>query len=155
MLLIDGIAPRRVAILRALQLGDMLCAVPALRALRAVLPTSEFTLVGLPWASELRTRFPAYVDRHVALPGFPGLPELPADVRRLPEFLRELQGAQFDLAIQLHGSGRIKKRSSLDITQRLVKMFAVEVEQASKAVRDKTLNFARERSNERSVLGSA
>ena len=56
--------PQRVAIVRALPgLGDGLCAVPALRALRRAWPNAELTVVGLPGGEWLRDRFPRYVDR--------------------------------------------------------------------------------------------
>jgi ADP-heptose:LPS heptosyltransferase len=95
----------RIAIVRALQLGDMLCAVPAMRALRAHSPDAHVTLIGLPWAQELVRLLPRYIDEFEEFPGFPGIPERAFDVHRVAAFVTEMQRRHFDLAIQLHGSG--------------------------------------------------
>src|SRR5438270_11768497 len=88
--------PRRVAVLRALQLGDLLVAVPAFRALRAALPAAEIMLVGLPWAATFVHRYAAYLDGFREFPGWPGLPERPVQLDRVPAFLRQLQEERFD-----------------------------------------------------------
>ena len=99
--------PQRVAVLRALALGDLLCAIPALRAFRAAWRDAEITLVGLPWARQFAERFEGYIDRFVEFPGWPGLPEREPLLGRIPDFLAAMQREEYDLAIQLHGSGTI------------------------------------------------
>ena len=95
----------RIVVLRALQLGDVLCAVPALRALRSAYPRARISLIGLPWARQLVDHLPGYVDELIEFPGFPGIPEAPFDAGRLTAFVADMQTRRFDLAIQLHGSG--------------------------------------------------
>jgi hypothetical protein len=81
--------PRGVLILRALKLGDMPCAVPAFRALRAALPGARLVLAGLPWARAFVERYRAYLDDFREFPGYPGLPEREPDVGRIPAFLAD------------------------------------------------------------------
>ena len=100
-----GLQPRRVAVFRALQLGDMLCAVPALRALRRLWPQAHLTLVGLPWAADFAQRFSHLVDDFLPFPGHPSLPEQAPDADGWADFVRRASAADFDLTVQLHGDG--------------------------------------------------
>ena len=96
-----------MGILRALQLGDLLCAVPCVRALRAALPDAEMVLIGLPWARSFVQRFDMYLDGFREFPGYPGLPEQAPRLERIGAFLDEIQAEEFDLVLQMQGSGRI------------------------------------------------
>lgn len=111
--MIDGLQPERVLVLRALKLGDLLCTVPALRALRAALPRAEVRLVGLAWAQELVERFDHYLDGLFVLPGFPGFPEAPFDARAFPRLLDAVHAWGPDLVLQLHGSGGLSNPLAL------------------------------------------
>jgi ADP-heptose:LPS heptosyltransferase len=98
---------KKIAILRALQLGDMLCAIPAIRALHKKLPDAEVTLLGLPWARSFTERFDNYLDRFIHFPGYPGLPEQVFDGTQFAEFLPMIQREKFDLVLQMQGNGSI------------------------------------------------
>lgn len=101
-----GTPAPRIGVFRALVLGDMLCATPALRAVRAAWPAAEVTLIGLPWAEALVERLPS-LDRFIAFPGHAGLPERSADPVAWPGFVDTVRAQRFDLLLQMHGSGGI------------------------------------------------
>lgn len=98
--------PRTIVVLRALHLGDLLCAVPSFRALRAAFLRAHIALVELPWANTFVNRFGRYLDEFIELPGYPGLPERPIVVDTVLTFLADMQQRRFDLAIQMQGSGQ-------------------------------------------------
>jgi ADP-heptose:LPS heptosyltransferase len=109
------VSPRRIAILRALQLGDLLVAVPAFRAIRNRFPGAEITLIGLPWAASFVQRYRHYLDRFVAFVGYPGLQEQPFDEQNTAHFLAEQRAYNYDLVIQMHGSGQSSNPLALEL----------------------------------------
>src|SRR5687768_3103354 len=92
---------QRIAIVRALMLGDLLCAIPAVRALRGANLDAHITLVSLQWAVELADRFTHYFDGFLRFPGFPGLPEQSVNPSEVQRFLRTAQESRFDLVLQM------------------------------------------------------
>ena len=74
----------KIAVFRALYLGDFLCSVPALRAIRKHYPNSTITWIGLPEMRDLASQYAHYIDNYIPFPGFPLLsddfdPEMFAD----------------------------------------------------------------------------
>jgi len=88
-------------------LGDLLCAVPALRALRRAEPGAQITFIGLPRGRWMHERFPSYIDHWSPCQTCPGLPESEPDPVAHERFLRAARAARFDLAVQMHGDGRV------------------------------------------------
>lgn len=119
--------PRRIVVLRALQLGDLLLAAPALRSLRSGFPSAEITLIGLPWAKWFAERFEQYIDRFVEFPGYQGIVEIPFEQERTRVFMREQQAYDYDVAIQMHGDGCVSNQFVMDLRARVsVGLYACE-----------------------------
>jgi ADP-heptose:LPS heptosyltransferase len=72
-----------------LQLGDLLCSIPAFRALHFTQPQAKTVLLGLTWARSCVLRFGRYLDGFIEFPGFAGLRERAYQVHQLPAFLIE------------------------------------------------------------------
>jgi ADP-heptose:LPS heptosyltransferase len=98
---------KKIIIFRALQLGDMLCIIPAIKALRNAYPFASITLAGLPWAKSFTERYHEYFDEFIWFPGYPGLPEQQVDPVLFASFLNKVQTHHFDLALQMQGNGTI------------------------------------------------
>ncbi|GAC1390529.1 MAG: glycosyltransferase family 9 protein [Ktedonobacteraceae bacterium] len=96
---------KRIAVFRALQLGDLLLAIPAFRALRHRFPHAEITLISLPWAASFVRRFNCYIDRFVEFVGYPGIDEVRVDTQRVERFLAEQRAYRYDIVLQMHGNG--------------------------------------------------
>ncbi|HVX25580.1 MAG TPA: glycosyltransferase family 9 protein [Parafilimonas sp.] len=98
---------KKIAVFRALQLGDMLCVIPAIRSLRKAYPHAEITLLGLPWAQSFVARFNQYFERFIHFPGCEGLPEQDYDEEVLHAFIKQMKKEKFDLVLQMQGNGTI------------------------------------------------
>lgn len=102
---------RRIVVVRALPgLGDMLCLVPAVRALRAAKPELHIALVGLPSARPLAARFPGYFDEFLEFPGYPGIAERPEPAEGYEAWVASVARRRFDVAVQAHGDGSSSNR---------------------------------------------
>ncbi|HXK58915.1 MAG TPA: glycosyltransferase family 9 protein [Acidobacteriota bacterium] len=100
---------KKIAVLRANGIGDLMFALPALAALRAAYPGAEIVLLAKQWHAEFLQDRSGPVDRVIPIPAYPGVgaPENTSSHRPdLEAFFENMAGENFDIAIQLHGGGR-------------------------------------------------
>jgi ADP-heptose:LPS heptosyltransferase len=100
---------RKIAVLRAGGLGDLVFALPALWALREAYPQAEITLLGGPLQTELLSGRPEPVEHAITVPPSTGVngPDtgVEEDEEELGRFFRRMREERFDLALQMHGGG--------------------------------------------------
>lgn len=97
---------RRIAVLRGGGLGDVLFAVPAMRAMAETYPEAEITLLGTPLHAALFEGRPGPVHRVEVLPYAEGVRPGPGDPVACAQFVARMREYRFDLAVQVHGGGR-------------------------------------------------
>ncbi len=85
-------------------MGDILCTVPALRALRAARPDAHVALVTWEEMRPVVERFGDLVDELLAFPGYPGIPERPPVAQAIEPFFAAARSRRFDLAVQMYGA---------------------------------------------------
>ena len=100
---------RKIAVLRAGGLGDLIFTLPALDALRETYSEAEITLLGGPLQTELLSGRPEPVVRAITVPPSTGVngPDtgVDEDEEELERFFANMREERFDLALQMHGGG--------------------------------------------------
>ncbi len=100
---------RKIGVVRANGMGDLIFAMPALAALRAAYPNAEIVFLGKEWHVQFFRNRPGPIDRVIAIPAYPGvgaLENVSDDRPDLDDFFQAMSREQFDIVLQLHGGGR-------------------------------------------------
>lgn len=98
--------PESVALVRLRTgLGDLLCTVPALRALRTRLPRAHIAMVTYPEMASVVARMSPWVDELIGFPGDPDIPERPPrSAEERAAFYAAMRARGFDVALQVYGA---------------------------------------------------
>jgi ADP-heptose:LPS heptosyltransferase len=103
----------KIAAIRVNALGDFICALPALEALRAAYPDAEIVLLAKKWTAIFMKDRPGPINRVVVVPPYGGVgvePGSSVDALEIESFFHTMRQEHFDLAIQMHGGGRYSNR---------------------------------------------
>jgi ADP-heptose:LPS heptosyltransferase len=99
---------QKIAVLRALVLGDLLFSLPALKALHDTYPQAEIHYLGRKWLKDfLVGRVPGITKVHAFSPSPTDFEDLGflIDPKEQEPFFRKMQQERYDLAFQLQGGG--------------------------------------------------
>jgi ADP-heptose:LPS heptosyltransferase len=96
--------PKKIILLRASRIGDFINATPAFQSIRSAFPDAKIDILTLPMLGQIADRCP-FLDETVIFPGYPGLAEQFFEPKRTLEFFQRMQEREYDLAIQMQGTG--------------------------------------------------
>lgn len=100
---------KKIGILRANALGDLILALPAVEALRQAYPDAEIVWLGKAQHQAFLMSRPSPVDRVVVIPPYPGVGEaedyIPNETA-VSRFFQDMEAEHFDVVFQMHGGGR-------------------------------------------------
>lgn len=98
---------RKIALLRASALGDLIVTLPAIQAIRNAYPKAEIVLLGKPWHFNFLEQKRTPIDRVIVVPPMEGIGEEKelADPTVVDRFFNAMQEERFDIAIHFHGKG--------------------------------------------------
>jgi ADP-heptose:LPS heptosyltransferase len=112
------VSPRKIAVLHAKALGDLIVTLPALTAIKQTYPEAELTLLTQGWIKEFLSGRQLPVDRIITLPSLSGLKDTPAgkgrssngsheelDSPELKRFFKVAKAEAFDAALHMQGDG--------------------------------------------------
>ncbi|UKT62594.1 glycosyltransferase family 9 protein [Pedobacter mucosus] len=144
---------KKIAIFRALQLGDILCSIPAIKNLRLAYPTAEITFIGLPSSQKLIERFPGLFNNFIAFPGYIGLPEQEFNQIKYDEFCSVMKQNKFDIIFQMQGNGTIVNKMMQDFGAKIIAGFSInETELNQNPLLLKYPNFGHESSRHLALM---
>lgn len=99
---------KKIAILRANALGDLLVVLPAVNALRQTYRDAEIVLLGTPWHAAFLANKRTDIDRVIVVPIYQHIREenqQAEDQQEIESFFQRMQDEQFDIAIHFQGRG--------------------------------------------------
>lgn len=101
---------KKIAVLRANALGDLIVTLPAFKAIRSAYPEAEIILLGRPWHKEFLINGRTSIDRVIVVPVKKGIRHEAGqieDEQTTEQFFKNMQQEQFDIAVSFQGNGKV------------------------------------------------
>lgn len=118
-------ANARIAVVRLTDATALLCAMPALRALRAAMPSAHIALVGLPSAKYIAARFTSYINEFIVPPSCQRAADDPAAASEPDPRDARSRSAPFDLVLELQPPAEHLRAVTAQLGARAVAGFCV------------------------------